>query len=462
MITEKTFFKYIKCPTWVYFDAHSDQEKTHDALHAKLIDDGLLPELEREILSDRSDMAEVTAEDPEEAFKQTLAFMREGRETIYHAVLLHGHWVGNPDVLEKVEGRSKFGPYYYVAADIKSSRRLLDDYKFQGCFYAELLERIQGAKPVQGYIITPEKKVLPYLIEEFEAAYKLTLHDIERTVAGDKPVHFLTAGCKQSPWFPECRLESERCSDLSVLNRVWREEVTRLKRAGLTKIEHLTRHSLAELQRQVPDIRPERLEMFRLQAQALEKGQCIFRKRIVLPEADPELYFDIESNPLRDFSYLFGVLEVRGGKTAYHSFLAPKPGEEAAMWKKFIAFIEGRIDAPIYHYGWYEEDVIRLFIDRYGCPRLVEEALEKNMIDLLDRLRPCVVFPLSFYSLKDLGKYVGFEWRTSDATGADSILWHEKYLKNHRKAQLQQILDYNEDDVTATYRLQRWLRENAT
>lgn len=138
-ITEKTFYQYVKCPNWVYFDVHSEHKKPHHPLMERLIDDGMIDEKQREVISDKGDIAEVTAEDPDDAFRQTLAFMAEGRQTIYHGVLVDQHWVGHPDVLEKVEGQSRFGSHYYVAADIKRSRYVRDEFKFQGCFYAELL-----------------------------------------------------------------------------------------------------------------------------------------------------------------------------------------------------------------------------------------------------------------------------------------------------------------------------------
>ena len=243
-ITEKTFYQYLKCPNWVYFDTHASEQRPHELLMARLQDDGLIQEKERELLSDRQDLVEVTAEDPDEGFNQTLAFMREGRQTIYRGVLVDKHWVGHPDILEKVEGRSRLGNYYYVASDMKRSRFIRDDHKFQGCFYAELLEKIQGVKPVQGYVVTPDKEVLSYLIEEFEAEYELTLTEIEKIIAGSRPAHFVTSGCKQSPWYKECRSESESCDDLSLLNRVWREEVHALEEAGVETIAQLALKSV--------------------------------------------------------------------------------------------------------------------------------------------------------------------------------------------------------------------------
>lgn len=459
-ITEQTFFKYIKCPSWVYFDA-TKIGMPHDPLLGRLLDEGLLPEVARTVVGDRPGLVEVTAEDPEEAFRQTVAFMREGRETIYHSVLVDGHWVGNPDILAKVEGRSRFGNYYYVAADIKRSRDVRDDFKFQGCFYAELLERIQGTKPTQGYVITPDNVTLAYQIEEFESAYKLTLDEIERIIAGEKPSHFLTSGCKQSPWFSECRLESESCNDLSILNRVWREEIAALRDAGITTVEELAELPAPELEAKTPDVRVQRLELLRTQAIAIRDRTHIVLKRVDLPEAETELYFDIESDPLRDLDYLFGVLEIHEGKETYHSFFAEGADAEGKMWAEFCTFVENHIDAPMYHYGWYEIEVVRRFTARYGASDFVREALDRNMIDLLSVVRPAIAFPLSFYSLKDIAQYIGFEWRAVDASGANSVLWFEEWLKTKDKRTLQKIFEYNEDDVRATHALKRWVWEQA-
>jgi uncharacterized protein len=460
-ITEKSFYKYLKCPSWVYRDAH-EAEAVVDPLLSRLLDDGLLLEKEKEVISERPDLVEVMAEDPDEAFRQTLDFMRQGRETIYQGVLVHGHWVGNPDILAKVEGGSVFGNYYYVAADVKRGREVREAYKFQGCFYAELLARLQGTRPIQGYIITPDKKILGYLIEDFEAEFHLSLTEIERIIAGEKPVHFLTAGCKQTPWYGACRLEAENCRDLSVLNRVWREEVAALQAIGIKTLEDLAKISLSDLEKLAPAVRYDRLDLFRRQAQAIVENRHILLSPPNFPPVANELYFDIESDPLRDLDFLFGVLEVKNGKSRYHSFVAEKPEDEGGMWRRFIEFVLKREEAPIYHYGWFEMEVFRRFAAKYFLPEEIRAAVEKRMHDLLFLLRPAVLFPLSFYSLKDLGAYIGYKWQADDASGIQAVRWFEDYLKSGDKKILEKILEYNKDDVKATWALKEWLVKQFT
>ncbi len=458
-LTEKTFYRFLKCPTWVYFDAHQTQ-KSHDALLSRLMDDGLLPEVEREMLRDRG-FAEVDSEEQDDAFSRTMQLMKAGEQTILHGVLIHGHAVGHPDVLERVEGRSKFGNYYYIACDIKRNRHLQDVYKFQGAFYAELLERIQGVKPNQGYVMTPDGDVQSYVLAPFEAEYHLTLNAIEQILAGQKPPHFVTSGCKQSPWFSECKNTSLICDDLSLINRIWRTEVEALQNAGVQSVGALAA-SDPDMLAGKTGLTRDRLHHLRLQATALVEKRTIVTESIPFPSSNIELYFDVESDPVRDLEFLFGVLVVDHGKETYHSFVADTPDEEGKAWLDFIAFLAQYPDAPIYHFGWYEIEVMKRMGTKYGNLDVAERIIERQMKDLLITIRDAVIFPLHFYSLKDIAKLLGFNWRNADASGINAVMWYEEYLTNRRKkSKLQDIIDYNEDDCRATYVVKKWCAEKS-
>jgi uncharacterized protein len=218
---------------------------------------------------------------------------------------------------------------------------------------------------------------------------------------------------------------------------------------------------LAELERQVPNVSVARLETMHEQALAIKKGNHLIKRSIDLPVSKIELYFDIESDPLRDFDYLLGVLKVENGESSYHPFMADSPAQESMMWIEFCDFIAQHMEAPIYHYGFFEQEVVRRFAARYGISEIVEEALDRNMIDLIELIRPSIIFPLSFYSLKDIASYIGFHWRADDASGANSVLWFEEWLSDKSPGLLQKIMEYNEDDVLATWKLKDWLVKNA-
>ncbi len=464
-LTEKTFFYYLKCPNWVRRDVVHG--KNLDKLEARLIDDGLLPEVMKKLLLVRGEYVTVEDEDVDDAFRRTLDFMRQGARTIYGGVLVDGHWVGRPDVLERVEGKSDLGGYYYVAVDIKrvsDPRGISDGHRMQGAFYADLLLRVQGVKPTSGYVMTPNGVVMRYDLESFAADYHLTLNDIEHILDGDLPLHVLTSGCKSSPYFSVCVDETESCDDLSLLNRVQVEEIEELNRAGVKTVMELATGDVAALSRKLIEMTDDRLLFLHRQARALKERVHDVVEPVELPSSNVELYFDIESDPVRDLDYLFGVLKVERAKDGsvtdtYHAFLAESEHDEQRAWDEFAAFLHEHRHAPVFHYGWYEISVCAKLIDRYGAPEGAMASWENNFVDLNARLRSAIIFPLSFYSLKDIAQYLGFKWRTQGASGVESIRWYHEWLERGDRALLERIVQYNEDDVRATRLLKEWLEK---
>ena len=67
-------------------------------------------------------------------------------------------------------------------------------------------------------------------------------------------------------------------------------------------------------------------------------------------------------------------------------------------------------------------------------------------------------WPLSSYSIKDICRYLGFEWDASDASGASSIVWMNDYL-NGKKELKPKMLRYNQDDCMASYFLKQSLEK---
>lgn len=454
-ITKQSFYRYAKCPSWIAHDARSAQAE--DALRIRLQEDGLLPEVERSLLAKRGTIvAEVTADDADEAMQQTLRFMHEGVQTIYRPMLMLDASLACPDFLERVQGKSQFGDYYYVACDIKRSRSVKPEYKLQGCFYADVLAMIQKTKPVQGYVMNSRGEIQSYMLAEAEVEYQLSLDAIRRILVGEDEPHFLTSDCKQSPWFSACKTEAVTCDDISRINRIWRSEADALRGAGFATVTEFAQTHPDLVFGKVSGITRERLTFLHMQARALMTGEITVLRAPELPPSHQCLVVDVESDPLRDADYLFGVLIVEGDKAEYRSFLAKHPEDERQAWEGFVAFIRSYIGYPIYHYGWSEQDIFRRMGEKYGTDPEVLSLLEEQGVDLLVRLRDSVVFPLSFYSLKDIAQHLGFSWRREDASGLNSVLWYERWLTAQDEGALRDVVLYNEDDVRATLHLVRW------
>ena len=118
----------------------------------------------------------------DDAHTKTLELMKQGIPSIYGGTLKHGHWVATPDLFERIDGKSTFGDYYYVACDIKRSRHLKDEYCIQGSFYAEVLRLTQGRKPQQGYVMRPDGAVEAYALDEYATKFRLTLDGLNASL----------------------------------------------------------------------------------------------------------------------------------------------------------------------------------------------------------------------------------------------------------------------------------------
>jgi len=489
-LSASMFYKYLRCPHWVYWDVHGDQKEQApvSSLMERIWRHGIVHE-EKAMKARYPGAVEIPEYgDSDELFTRTVQAMAAGARSIQHGRLIDGRWIGIPDVLVREElpagRRSRFGSWIYVPHDIKSAhikdpdKDIRAEYKFQLAFYALILEKIQGVRPEYGYIVDAAFEPHAVRMNEVMDAFHLTLRDIEKIMSGHKPPPFLASACKESPWFALCKREAMECDDVCLIYKIRRAEHAKLYEAGIRTVTELANMDLDTLEAAVTDMSRRKLEAIQRQARALYEKKVIVIQSPSFPVASTEVYFDIEGDPLRRLEYLFGLLVVSGkggsapggkgprARGTYHRFLAETPEGEEGAWHEFLSFVRTLPeDAAIYHYGTYEKAVVERLTKRYGGDARAIERLETRMVNLLTTVCESVALPVYFYSLKDIARELGFKWRHKSAGGANSITWYEEYLEQkgkkggaaRAKRLLKDIIDYNEDDVRATLHLKRWL-----
>jgi predicted RecB family nuclease len=86
---------------------------------------------------------------------------------------------------------------------------------------------------------------------------------------------------------------------------------------------------------------------------------------------------------------------------------------------------------------------------------------EEQFVDLLEIVK-AHFFGVSGLGLKMIAKHAGFSWRDDDPGGLNSQLWFAEAVHGvtpEVRAQARtRVLEYNEDDVSATSQLRAWLR----
>lgn len=455
------FYKFFQCPHWIWYDIYGDaQAKKHTPPLLDLIYKGKMLNADSD-LARHKQFEQVKAEDfrdLDEAFLATLEMMKQGKN-IYHGVLMSEDWVGMPDLLEARPGKSWLGDHYYVVYDAQNSLELRDEYKFMLIFYSLILERLQGVRPKEAYLIDPEGNERSFTIEDFIDQFNLTRQSIEKILNGEKPAPFLKAGCKRTPWYSLCVAGARGCDDVSLIYRISQADQRRLYDLGIMTVEDLAAASVDKLRADLEDWPFDKIIRFSNQAKSLVTDKPIILRKPMLPEVRYEVYFDIESDPLRDIDYLLGALvkDTKTGTVEYKSFLAKDKEHEPEAWRKFLDYLASLEDFVIYHYAFYERQVFDRLALRYGAPAALIEKFKENTIDLHLKLVDTAIMPIYFYSLKDVGAYLGYKWDDPQAGGAESVLWYDEWLRTGNEEVMKKILRYNEDDVRATMIIKDWL-----
>lgn len=313
--------------------------------------------------------------------------------------------------------------------------------------------------------------------------------------------------CENCGWWPICdeRLASDDISRRVVNGRFDFWETVVLRELGILTIEDLANVDLERFKElylprvQHRDGAESRLETAYRRARMFVADVMLERTTsgpIEVPSAPVEIDLDIETDGNgRVYLWGFWVDENAGrahGRATERLAVGRQPDDaklsrpyfqefssftdldevaevnlaEAAMtWlREFI----GEREALVYHYSPYERSNIdRLSKQLRGTGRHVP-ALKwaSRRGDLFCDLLPIVranFFGREGVGLKIMASYgAGFHWRDPDPSGLNSIAWADEAVHaedfDTREAARIRVLEYNEDDVRATWELRRWLR----
>lgn len=422
------------------------------------------------------DLSALHGEQKESATREAIA-RRE--PLIYGGRLSVRELLGEPDLLRWEQGG-------YVAIDIKSGAaaegedgegggRLKAHYGVQLALYTDILEQMGLAAGRFGYILDVTGTEVRFDLDQPRGPrspclweiYLKTRQALRETLAhpaGSRPA--LSSACKLCHWRTTCLGVLERTDDLTLL-----PELGRAAREALGE-EFPTRAALAQADveqfidgEHTPFVRIGAGRLRRFQRRAmLARGESPaphLVQSIELPHAPVQLFFDIETDPMRGRCYLHGFV-IRQRDTAgdvqerfegAFSATDDAAGERAAF-ASAMALMRAHPAGLVVHYGPYERTEYHRLAQRYPeVARVSEiEALfaPGRALDLYTGvIRPFTDWPTRDYSIKSIAKWCGFGWRDTDPSGASSIEWYDRWARTGDPSLRQRLLDYNEDDCRA-------------
>jgi len=380
---------------------------------------------------------------------------------------------------KRFDQKSNFGNYYYAPVEIKSSKEIKKEQWMQLILYTKILDELQGVSSETVAVINRNHERIPFVIKETHRKKTFEkIAEIIRVVKGNKPPLKLTSTGKSSPWYAQCVEEAEKTSDIALIydldSRAYpalhEEDVNTVQDAADMQVEILPK---------IPYASQTTLQRVKLQAQSLVDGKLKWIGKPNLPNTKLNIYFDIEGDPLLQVQYLWGfwvvgdpdgkyakIGKIRQGDNGkyYVYFLAEQVEDEKQMWREFLQWVDllPKENLTIFHYHHYEVDQCNALSKLYGGSDSLQLFIS-HFVDLCEVVIKNVIFPLYFYSINDIAKskFLNFKWRHAKAGGAQSIFWYEDWLEKGDRNILNDIVNYNEDDVVATEYLHEWLVENA-
>lgn len=415
------------------------------------------------------------------AQEDTVRAMNDGTAVIFQATFLDETgtplWRGHADFLHRVENPTELGAFGYEPEDTKLARTVKPSAVLQLCHYAEQVERIQGVAPAAIHVVLGDNRRETIRLADVSALYRATKGRFLEALASEQPTYPLPVGhCSLCHWQSECEQRWEDDDHLCRVAMLTREQARKLTARGIGTMRELAespddlgivgigdgtlrrlRHQ-ARLQRAATDDAPPVEPLLPIEP---DRGLA------ALPEPSTgDLFYDIEGDPFvgdSGLEYLHGLGRVEGGEFRFEAFWAHDAAEEKRAFEQLIdAIVEQRRRFPdmhVYHYAPYETTALGRLVGRYGTREDEFDDLLRGrvFVDLYRVVRQGLIVGSPSYSIKKLEPlYMGT--RTAGITdAASSIVEYERWLETGEQQILDDLEEYNRDDVESTQLLRDWL-----
>jgi len=237
--------------------------------------------------------------------------------------------------------------------------------------------------------------------------------------------------------------------NLSLISRLSAKEIKKLNNKGIFTVNQLSYTFKPRRKRKTnrPKLNPYNPA---LKALALRKNKVHVFEAPEFPRNDIEIYLDIENLPDRNFYYLIGVLINDRGTVSEYSFWADKQDQQYKIFQDLLNILDRYDDYAIYHYGQFEKRYLKKMLKNLeGSNKKSAEAILDRCCNILSFFYSNIYIPTYSNGLKDVAKYLGFNWRKDEASGIQSIIWRMDWEKSRSCQTKKKLLEYNMDDCYA-------------
>jgi len=344
------------------------------------------------------------------------------------------------------KGRSTYAPIRFVPFE-----KISMHYKLMLAFDALVLWKASGQMPTKGTIIHGLQHTILRL------RLDTLIHEVQSLVGklrallseSSPPDPILIKHCSECEFETYCRKRVTEKDDLSLLDSLSVTDRAKLNAKGIFTVTQL---AYTFRPRRRPKRLASRKEKYHhaLRALAIRDHKIHIVGKPELAIKGTPVYLDVEGMPDRDFYYLIG-LRIPEGPLQY-SFWADEVSDEEGIWRSLLSVL-ARIENPVLiHYGAYETTFLKRLTRRY--PDSTPDSSYVNTlitrgVNLLGITYSQIYFPTYSNRLKEVARYLGFQWSHPAASGLQSLVWRQQWEET-RDIYIKQILTtYNREDCEA-------------
>jgi predicted RecB family nuclease len=337
------------------------------------------------------------------------------------------------------------------------------------CFGALALSRVTRILPNTGTVIYGEgHRRKTVRIGDHIARTQQTIDAIEATCCGREPPPLvLNKHCAVCDFQPRCRSLAIERDDLSLLSAMTGKERAKSNSKGVFTITQLsygyrprrrkrTRPDAESSKKSGNRAAPITRNDHKLKALAVKKNQIHVVGTPSLKYDGTPTFLDVEGMPDRDFYYLIGLRFEAGGEHVERSFWADGLDGERAIWEDCLRELKAIGNAQIVSYGAYENRFLRHMKARYILASDDVEFVDrliKTSVNLIACIYGRIYFPTFSNSLKEVGRYLGFEWHWPQASGAAAPSLRRAWELGANDDHKRELIEYNMDDCRAALKV---------
>ena len=353
------------------------------------------------------------------------------------------------DGIMKIDGPSAIGPFHYAPVLFYDGQTIRQPQKQLLEVYAVVLEALQGRTPTFGIVYNRGHTERRVRLSPDASTVLNALKHLKGMQGGDTPELRLNNHCPICEFRQECYAQALKEDNISLLRGISDTEITRLRSKGIFTVKQL---SYTFRSRRFPKRTkvPSTPHHFALQALAIREQKVFVHGNPILRCSGTRAYLDIEGTPDTRSYYLIGLMIVSANDTAtYHHFWANDEISEVNIFIDLFNQLDSEGTYSLIHFGNYEIKALRAI--KHKLPPAyqlkVDEALTHS-VNVLSVIRPHVYFPTYSNSLKDIARYLKFEWSDPSSSGLQSLVWRWRWL-HCEPSYKDKLLQYNRDDCAA-------------